>query len=61
MYFNVLFADAQKCFERLWLEDCLVDKVKGQFEEKGSQVVAKFKQEVKNHSNNPMWGTKALQ
>ena len=46
-YYNketcLIFADAAKCFDKLWLEDCLVDMVKRGLRERKTLLIYKLK------------------
>ena len=39
----LVFADAAKCFDRLWLEDCLLDMVKDGMRERKANLLYEMK------------------
>ena len=43
----VMFADAEKCFDKLWLKDCMVDMVKRGTRESEAAMIYKMNEKAK--------------
>ena len=43
---TLLFADAHKCFDKLWLEDCLVDLRKAGMREREVAMILKLNEKA---------------
>ena len=57
----VLFADAEKCFDRLWLEDCLVDLTENGMREKEADILHKLKGRAEMVVKTPVGETESFE
>ena len=44
---HLLFADSEKCFDKLWLEDCLIDLKKAGMWEREVAMILKLNEKAK--------------
>ena len=57
----VLFADAEKCFDRLWLEDCLVDLTENGMREKEADILHKLNRRAEMVVETPVGETESFE
>ena len=56
----LLFADAEKCFDHLWLEDCLVDLNEAGMKEREILILFKINEKTRMQVDTPLGKTKEI-
>jgi len=58
---HMLFADAVKCFDKLWLDDCLLDLKEAGMREKEIKVIRKLNEKARIEIETPVGSTTEIE